>query len=86
MPDPVVVPCPADVWTEVATNVMSGVIHALSTEPRQYLQTYRLAASAAPTDNDDAVPFTGPLQISNSAAIDVYIQAVGKAGSVRVDT
>ena len=85
MANPLIVACPADAWTKVATGVTTGVVHILSTKPNRYLQTYRVTAGAAPADNDDAVPFTTPLQISAAAAIDVYIQPVGEAGSVRVD-
>ena len=85
MVNPVIVPCPADAWTKVATNVTTGVVHIKNTKPGQYLQTYRVTAGAAPTDRADAVPFDGLLQISASEAIDVYVQPVGDAGSVRVD-
>lgn len=85
MADPVAVPCPADAWTKVATDVLTGVIHIRSNEPHEYLQTYRATGGAAPTSKDDAVPFNEPLLISDSAGIDVYVQPVKKAGSVRVD-
>ena len=83
MADPVVVPCPADVWTLVATNQTTGLIHILKTEPHLYLQTYRDTGGAAPTDKVGAVPFEKVLQISASAGIDVYVMAVKKAGSIR---
>lgn len=83
MADPVVVPCPADVWTLVATNQTTGVIHVLDTSPGLYLQTYRDTGNPAPTTKAGAVPFEKVLQISASAGIDVYVQPVGKAGSVR---
>lgn len=83
--DPVVVTCPAETWTEVATNVLAGVVHILDFSPDKYLQTYRLAASGPPADLSDAVPFETPLQISADAGIDVYIYPRGQAGSVRVD-
>lgn len=85
MANPAIVACLADVWTKVATGVTTGVVHILDTTPNRYLQTYRVSAAAAPADNTDAVPFNTPLQISAAAAIDVYIQPVGEAGSVRVD-
>lgn len=85
MADPLVVACPKDVWTKVATGVTTGVVHILSLKPDNYLQTYRVTTNPAPTDLVDAVPFDTPLQISAAAAIDVYVQCLGNAGSVRVD-
>ncbi len=85
MADPVVVPCPADVWTIVATNVLTGVVHIRSNIPSLYLQTYRDTGEAAPTSKVDAVPFDEPLIISASAGIDVYVQPLDEDGSVRVD-
>ena len=85
MADPVVVACPADAWTKVATGVTTGVVHILDTTPNVYLQTYRASTNPAPANKADAVPFNTPLQISAAAIIDVYIQPVGRAGSVRVD-
>ena len=85
MADPVITACPVDVWTKVATNVTTGFVHILKTDPDRYLQTYRDTGAAAPANNDGAVPFDTPLPISASAGIDVYIQPVGKLGSVRVD-
>ena len=85
MADPLVVPCPADAWTKVATNQTTGVVHIILTDPKLYLQTYRDTGGAAPIDKTGAIPFDTPLIISASAGIDVYIQPVGLAGSVRVD-
>jgi len=85
MANPVVVACPADVWTKVATGVLSGIVHIISTKPDAYLQTYRDTLGAPPTDLSEAVPFKSPMQISNSVAIDVYVRPRGNAGSVRVD-
>ncbi len=86
--DPAIFACPVDTWVEVATGVTLGTVHKLSNAPTLYKQTYRLAASAAPSDELDAVvAFAGgePLAISADAIIDVYIMAKDKAGSVRVD-
>ena len=85
MADPAVIPCPADAWTKVATNVQTGVVHIRGNGPGLYLQTYRETGVAAPADKTDAVPFTTPLIISASTGIDVYVQPAGKDGSVRVD-
>jgi hypothetical protein len=85
MADPVIVPCPVGAWTKVATNVTTGVIHILKTDPDAYFQTYRVTAGAAPTLDSEAVPFKDSLQISASAGIDVYVWCKGVAGSVRAD-
>lgn len=84
MADPAVVDCPKGVWTKVATNVTTGLVHILKTDPSAYYQTYRDTGGAAPADLSDAVPFDSPLQISASAGIDVYVQPNGEDGSVRV--
>lgn len=82
---PVIVACPAETWTLVATNVTSGFVHILDESPAKYYQTYRPTGGLAPTTKTEAVPFTTVLQISASSGIDVYIMAVVSAGSVRVD-
>lgn len=87
MADPIEVPCPADTWTKVATDVLAGQVHRKLTRTA-YLQTYRLTGGAAPTLQDEGVPaFPGgaPEQINTEQPIDVYIFAIGKAGNVRVD-
>jgi len=87
MADPVFVDCTADAWVPVATNVITGQIWKASNAPRLYLQTYRMTGGAAPTDQAEGVPalISGNDVISATAAIDVYIMAVGAAGRVRVD-
>ena len=87
--EPVVVACPADVWTKVATSVTSATIHRISVEPNVYRQTYRFTGNPAPADNADAAvmfsAFPDQEEISNDVAIDVNVQPASKAGSVRVD-
>ena len=85
MADPVITPCPEGEWTKVATNQTTGVIHILSKNPKQYLQTYRDTGEAAPTAIAEAVPFIEHLTISAATGIDVYIWTQGADGSVRVD-
>ena len=85
MASPEVKPCPADVWTLVATEVHTGVVHIDDTSPNMYLQTYRDTGEAAPVDLTGALPFDPLFQISMNVAIDVYVRAVKNAGSVRVD-
>ena len=89
MPDPTVVVCTEDTWVNVATNVITGMIWRMTLGP-QYLHTYRLTGTAAPTDLTDAVPIFRNEEsdyeaISANQAIDVYIYAAGDAGKVRVD-
>lgn len=86
MADPVIVACPADTWTKVATNQTSGFVHIKTGYNRDWNQTYRDTGGSAPTDLSDAVKFLKPTEVINaSAGIDVYVMPVGGAGSVRVD-
>lgn len=88
MADPVIVPCPVDTWTIVATNKTTGMIHILKTDPDSYAYTYRdtgETAPAFPADKGEAVKFNPALQISAAAGIDVYVLTSGKNGSVRAD-
>lgn len=88
MPNPINVPCPADVWTKVATNETNAIVKIMNTRPNIYLETYRITADPAPADNTGANPIdaSGELIVNSSVAIDVYIQPVGVAGEVRVDS
>ena len=86
MSDPVIVACPANEWTKVATNKTSGVVHIKDDTPSAYYQTYRDTTGTAPTDLTEAIPINKSLQISAAAGIDVYVWPVGVAGSVRVDS
>lgn len=88
MADPAITAIPKDVWTKVATNVTTGMIHILNVDPNNYLYTYRDTgggAPANPTTDPEAVPFNPALQISAAAGIDVYVMTRGVNGSVRVD-
>lgn len=88
MANPAIVTCPKDTWTKVATNVTAGVIYNMLPEV-EYVQTYRMTGGSAPANDTDAVPAFiykhDPIGISSTAAIDVYLKAIGEAGSVRVD-
>ena len=87
MADPATVACPANVWTKVATDILTGQIHKKLTRT-VYLQTYRETGNPDPTLQSEGVPAfpDGPSEeISSNVPIDVWIFAVGKAGSVRVD-
>jgi hypothetical protein len=88
MANPVIVPCPAGDWTKVATNVTTGQIKKLKTDPNKYLETYRTSGDPVPTEATEGVPIfieSYSETISASAGIDVYIMAVGANGSVRAD-
>ena len=89
MANPVVVPCAKDVWTKVATNVISGQIWRLSSKPKYY-HTYRDTGGDAPEDLTEAVPIfvDGNIdreEIAAVSGIDIYIYCRRSAGSVRVD-
>jgi len=87
MPDPVNVTCLKDVWTKVATGINTAIVKKLNVRPNIYLETYRANANPAPANNDGANPIdaSGELIVNSSSLIDVYIQAVGADGEVRVD-
>lgn len=85
MADPVIVECPVDEWTLVATNVLSGTVKIVKTDPDAYYETYRMTGNPAPTDLTDGFPFRELLDISDGLGIDVYIWPKGAAGRVRVD-
>lgn len=86
---PIAVSCPADTWTEVATNVTAGNINRMLKDPNVYLQTWRRSGQAAPTSISEGLPIfvkDGDNVISSPYGIDVYIYPIGKAGKVRRDT
>lgn len=89
MANPLKVPCPANVWTKVATGVTSGTVVKLDSTPAKYLQTYRLTGETAPSDDTDAgILFEfdkNSAEIGHNVSIDVYVKAVTAAGAVRVD-
>ena len=100
MADPNVVDISTEwVWQKVATAVVSGIIHRITTTV-YYYQTYRLTGEAAPsaptqgTIPEEAVRlFTQSKseEISSSDPIDVYIMVANQdddandTGKIRVD-
>ena len=81
--------CTANTWVKVATNVTSATIHKLSVSPNIYKETHVATGAAAPANENNAIlAFSGcdSFIFSASAASDVYIKAVGVAGSVRTDS
>lgn len=88
MANPVIVNCPKNEWTSVATNVQSGFVRRLSTKPNVYLQTYRLTGEQPPTELNEGTELfaVDPSEaISADAAIDVYVAPINVNGQVRVD-
>lgn len=84
MSNPIIVACPKNVWTKVATAVKAGVIYTKITGPDVYYHTYRLTGDPAPTVVDEGDRFVEKAIISSDVDIDVYIYAQVKDGSVRV--
>jgi hypothetical protein len=81
--DPTTISLTADTWTKVATDVTHGQVWVV-TQNTKYVHTYRLTGGAAPTDLTDAVVLSIMAEIGASVGIDVYVRAIGVAGSVRV--
>lgn len=89
MGNPVFVDCPKDVWTKVATNVVTGMIWKVK-NVNVYLQTFRVTGDPAPTSRSDGVAIFRDNEpdyeiISATSGIDIHIFPVGKNGRVRVD-
>lgn len=86
--NPVIVPCPANVWTKVAGPIRSVVLHKKSNAPGGYLYTHRITGGPAPVSNSEGVPlFHSDLHftVADDDLIDVYVWAVTSDGKVRVD-
>ena len=99
MADPAIVEIPEWEWTKVATNVVTGSIHRLTTVVNYY-QTYRLTGEDAPdtptvgTYPEEAVRIfdnSTQIPISSTNYIDVYLMSANsdddsnETGKVRVD-
>ncbi|GAG06641.1 unnamed protein product [marine sediment metagenome] len=90
MPNPNQVTCVVDGWTKVATNVTvtGGSLWRMSSDPTGYLFTYKLTGEAAPTLITVGVPIfrdaEPDYEVINAAGIDLYVWAIGAAGSVMV--
>ena len=88
MATPVFVTCDKDAWTKVATDVQTGFINKVSTDPNVYLHTYRDTTDPVPTLRTDGVPLFdegNAVAISAIAGIDIYIWVDKVDGKVRVD-
>jgi len=93
MPDPALIDCPAGQFTLIAENVLTGMVHRMTSESILYEYTYRETGQAAPADPAD-VPevvrlfenYERSVPIESDYPIDVYIYIKGEiAGKVRVD-
>lgn len=100
MENPNVISLPEWEWTKIATNVIMGTIHRLSTTV-YYYQTYRKTGEAAPTaptigtiPNEAVKIFEQKSEedIGAPAAADVYIMTMNNdedndddSGKIRVD-
>jgi hypothetical protein len=88
MANPVKVNVPADTWTKVADNVVSGLITIKQWQASRYYQTYRVTGDPAPTgdQSEDTSTVTTSREINIAAveAIDVYLFCDGVAGEVVV--
>ena len=100
MADPNVIDISTEwVWQKIATAVVSGMVHRITTTV-YYYQTYRLTGEAAPsapvqgTIPEEAVRLfdqSPSEEISSSSPIDVYIMCANQdddatdTGKIRVD-
>ncbi len=86
MANPTDVPCPAGVWTLVATAIQTGWVEIRSSVPSAYFWTDRDTGGLAPTTLAQGSGFGGKVwgRIGDSEQIDVYIWPVGAAGTVRL--
>ncbi len=86
MADPVIIPIPADTWTEVATDVQAGQIHILNPTNDNWFYTIRDTGGSAPTSEVPEVKlFFQSTEIKSNISIDVYVFVKGNAGRVRAD-
>jgi hypothetical protein len=72
-----------DVWTKVATSASSMVINVMKPGV-MYLQTYRMAGEAAPTNKKEGVEFEDQLSVYPDHNLDIYIMPLGDTGQVRI--
>lgn len=85
MANPTDVPCPAGVWTLVATAIQTGELEILDGTV-EYLYTHRDTGGGPPTTLVEGTGLSGHKRahIRDSEPIDVYIWAIGSAGNVRL--
>ena len=74
------------VWTKVAENVNSVLIHPASALPKIYLVTQKNTGEPAPASNDTAIRIiTGrSTRIESLDLKDYYVKAIGAAGLIVV--
>lgn len=85
MANPVVVKCPKNVWTLVATNVQSGNIW-ITKSGVEYFHSHRVHGEDGPEGVSEKAPMGKPgLPIRSAVGRDIYIYCANKDGVVRVD-
>lgn len=90
MTNPILIDCPKNSWTKVATDATNGFVHVdLPYLEITWYQTYRDTGESAPIDLDNAdgsvkllIP-TDPIRAKTG--IDVYVWPRNYDGKVRVD-
>ncbi len=84
MANPILVPCPVDEWTKVATGVKKGQVEIKITTA-DYIKTYKDTTDPAPTGLSIGTPFHElPAEIESSVEIDVYVYCLKRDGLVEV--
>jgi len=90
MATPVFVALPADTWTKIATGILRGQMHLVSTDANVVRYTYIQPTGAAAPANDPTLGtpvFEGVTteSLSFSVGTDVYLRPDGEVSRVRVD-
>jgi len=88
MTAPVLVSCPVNVWTKIATAITQGIFHIKKLDATYYI-TEVDTAGGAPTlapelITSTALPMAAESQFVKSASSDVYVFCRKNAGVVRV--
>ena len=83
--NPSVIVCAKDVWTLVASDVVTGFVYPLHTGA-VYYSTYRITGQTAPTVLvDEGVRLRKPAgKIAGTRGLDIYVWAQRAAGKVQV--
>ncbi len=90
MATPVFVDLPSNIWTKIATNILRGQMHLVSTAANVMRYTYIQPTGAAAPANNAALGtpvFEGATteSLSFATGADVYLRPQGAVSRVRVD-
>lgn len=88
MENPVVVPCPADEWTLIGSDIRGTRLHRIGSQATNYVWTYRLIGDPAPTDPSEGKSLFDKddnFQLPKTKGLDFYVYPHKKDGSVRLD-